>query len=179
MNVFNVLYIRGEDGVFYPIHAIRGDKGDVGPQGPIGETGATGPQGPTGAVGPEGPVGPQGPVGETGPQGPQGIQGPIGETGAQGAQGEPGGFYYTVVELTAALWSNDASPYTMTLDVPYVTSESCVNLCLSYDNITKGISEGYTLAVVNNNGIVTFYAIGNKPVSNISLQIQIGEVRNG
>lgn len=155
MNSFGVLYIRGEDGVFYPIDALRGEKGD------------------------RGETGPRGPVGETGAQGPQGVQGPIGETGATGAQGEPGGFYYTVVELTAALWSNEASPYTMTLDVPYVTSESCVNICPSYDNIAAGISEGYTLAVVNNNGIVTFYAIGNKPVSNISLQVQISEVRNG
>lgn len=96
-----------------------------------------------------------------------------------GPKGEPGGFYYSTIELPAALWSNDASPYTMTLDVPYVTENSCVNLCLSYDNITAGISENYTLAVVNNNGVVTFYAIGDKPVSNIRLQVQVAEVLNG
>lgn len=96
--------------------------------------------------------------------------------GDKGDNGENGKFYYTTVVLQSSLWSNSGSPYTQTLDVEHVTANSCVNICPSYTNISAAINEKYTLAVVNNNGIVTFYAIGNKPVSNISLQVQVAEV---
>ena len=110
------LYVRGDDDIFHPIPALKGDKGDSGK------------------------------------------------------------FKYANVTLEAALWSDGVSPFTQTMDIEGVGENTCINLCPDANVIQASITGKYVLSVVNNNGVVTFYAINNKPTTNIVMQVQIVEV---
>lgn len=94
----------------------------------------------------------------------------------KGDRGDTGKFKYANVTLEAALWSDGASPYTQTMNIDGVGVNTCVNLCPDANIIQGSIAGKYVLAVVNNNGVVTFYAINGKPTADITMQVQIVEV---
>lgn len=101
-----ILRLKGSDGLYHSVAAIRGAQGPPGAQGPQGEQGVPGPAGPQGPAGDpsvtfedltdeqkealRGEPGPQGAPGPAGSQGPQGPAGPQGETGPAGPQGDVG-----------------------------------------------------------------------------------------
>lgn len=99
-----------------------------------------------------------------------------GDKGAQGDKGDTVRVKYRSVTLEAALWSGDASPYIMTFDIDGVDAETLVSFALTADNIMECYNGDYALAVVNNNGVVTFYAIGSKPTSDIETNVTLWEV---
>lgn len=94
----------------------------------------------------------------------------------RGEKGERGKALYRDVVLEAALWSSNGGSHVQTPTIEGVTGDMCVNLCLNATNLQACIDEKYALAVVNNNGVVTFYAVGNVPTQNITLQVQMIEV---
>ncbi len=114
-----------------PFSAGGGARGVRGPQGPAGSGGGGG-----GSQGPQGPQGPQGNQGATGagaqgPQGSQGFQGDAGVQGNQGSQGNQGApadlNVRTIVVSDAIVLTDDvilanASPITVTLPDPTLTT---------------------------------------------------------
>lgn len=94
----------------------------------------------------------------------------------RGKKGERGKALYRDVMLESTLWSSSGGSHVQTPTIDGVTGSMCVNLCLNATNLQACIDGKYALAVVNNNGVVTFYAIGKVPAQDISLQVQLIEV---
>jgi hypothetical protein len=77
------------------------------------------------------------------------------------------------VSLPKASWSGSSSPYYQTLTVSgaTITGATKVDLCASTSVVASMTASGTReIVIVNNNGTLTAYAIGNKPSENLSLQ---------
>ena len=131
-------------------------------------------------------------------QGPQGIQ------GIQGKQGEPGKGLPDVtaadngkvlmvkngalvldypifarianVVLLGSGWSGAASPYSQVVTVPGVTARSQVDLTPSVEQLAIFHEKDLAFVAENNGGVVTVYAVGQKPENDYTIQVTITEV---
>lgn len=83
-----------------------------------------------------------------------------------------------VTELTLAAdgWKNAVSPYFQIVALDGVSVNSKVDLQPDTAQIAALAKSGTVLTAVNNNGIVTVYAVGNKPNEQITMQASISEV---
>lgn len=79
----------------------------------------------------------------------------------------------TEITLAADDWTGDTSPYTQTLEIPNASPTSQINLHPTTEQIIDLQNQNITLTVGNNNGIVTFYAINNKPAADYNIVITI------
>ncbi len=132
----------------------------------------------------------------------KGKDGDTGKDGAPGKDGEKGedGKDYTLTEadkkeivdsviknlypakigtvtLLADKWIGNASPYSQIVEVEGATENSQVDLTPSAEQLA--IFHGKDLAFVteNEDGVVTVYAIGQKPENDYSIQVTITEVK--
>ena len=80
------------------------------------------------------------------------------------------------IELPAANWKGAVSPYSQEVAVDGVSVNSSVNLIADVDQIAYLRENGIALVAGNEGGVVTVYAIGNKPTENVALQATILEV---
>ena len=105
-----------------------------------------------------------------------------------------GGTYYTAGEVDTLLenkadainkatitlstdWIGDASPYTQVVIISGITANSKVDLQPDATAIQQMIDDGtVAMYVVNDNGILTTYAIGEKPTIELTIQASITEV---
>lgn len=107
---------------------------------------------------------------------------------------EDGEIYYTTGEVDALLakkesiikkttvtlstsWSGSSSPYTQTVTISGTTSNSKIDLQPDARVIQQMIDdEVVAMNIVNDNGVLTAYAIGGKPTASLTIQVTITEV---
>ena len=80
------------------------------------------------------------------------------------------------IKLSAAKWVGDASPYSQVVSIKGVTEFSKVDLQLSADQLTEFHDMDLSLTTENNEGVVTVFAIGDKPNNDITIQATLTEV---
>lgn len=82
----------------------------------------------------------------------------------------------TTVTIPAANWSGTESPYSQVVTVSGVNVNSKLDLQPTPAQIVELQDDEISLMTTNNNGVVTIYAIGNKPESDMEMQMLITEV---
>lgn len=85
--------------------------------------------------------------------------------------------YITNVTLLAANWKGTASPYSQVVNVAGVTANSQVDLTPSVEQLSIFHTKDLTFVTENVGGVVTVYAIGQKPANDYTIQATITEVR--
>lgn len=80
------------------------------------------------------------------------------------------------IELLATKWVGDASPYSQVVTIPGITKYSQVNLTPSVAQLTIFHNKDLAFVTENEDGVVTVYAIGDKPLNDYTMQVTIKEV---
>lgn len=83
---------------------------------------------------------------------------------------------FTTVTMLAADWSGDANPWSQVVSVNGVTANSKVDLQPTAIQIVELQNDEITLMLQNDNGIITAWAIGNKPTEDYTMDVLITEV---
>lgn len=83
-----------------------------------------------------------------------------------------------IVSITLTTdWVGDASPYTQIITIPDTTSNSKIDLQPDAVVIQQMIDDGVVaMNVVNDNGVLTVNAIGEKPTVEMTIQATVSEV---
>ena len=82
----------------------------------------------------------------------------------------------TQVTLLASAWIGDVTPYSQTVALPGVTLYTKVDLQPTLAQIDSFYTQSMGFFAVNQDGVVTVYAIGNKPTEDIAIQVTLTEV---
>ena len=80
------------------------------------------------------------------------------------------------VMLVANEWVGDASPYSQILEIDGVTEYSQVDLKPSIEQLVIFHDKDLAFVTENDDGVVTIYAIGQKPTNDYIIQATITEV---
>jgi hypothetical protein len=80
------------------------------------------------------------------------------------------------VDLPAANWVGDASPYSQIVEIAGVTEYSQVDLTPSIEQLVIFYEKDLGFVTENEDGVVTVYAIGQKPENDYTIQVTITEV---
>lgn len=80
------------------------------------------------------------------------------------------------VSLTSNGWVGDASPYSQVVEIEGVTPYSQVDLTPSIDQLAVFYQKDLAFVTENDNGVVTVYALGDKPKNDYTIQVTITEV---
>lgn len=78
--------------------------------------------------------------------------------------------------LLASAWKGDESPYYQVIAVEGATEYSKVDLLPSVEQLTEFYQKGLAFVTENAGGVVTVYAIGDKPERDYTIQVVITEV---
>ena len=82
----------------------------------------------------------------------------------------------TEVVLLASAWKGGESPYFQVVEVEGVSVNSMVNLQPSVDQLEIFHEKDLAFSTENDGGVVTVYAIGDKPTNDYTIQATIMEV---
>ena len=80
------------------------------------------------------------------------------------------------VELLAANWVGESSPYSQIVNIEGVTEFSQVDLTPSIEQLVIFYEKDLGFVTENEDGIVTVYAIGQKPENDYVMQVTVTEV---
>ena len=80
------------------------------------------------------------------------------------------------VDLLAANWIGDASPYSQVVQIDDATENSQVDLTPSIEQLVIFYEKDLGFVTENEDGVVTVYAIGQKPTNDYTIQVTITEV---
>lgn len=80
------------------------------------------------------------------------------------------------VNLLASAWSGGESLYSQVVTVEGVTPYSKVDLLPSVEQLASLFDGNFSFVTENEGGVVTVYAIGDKPTRGYTMQAQITEV---
>ena len=80
------------------------------------------------------------------------------------------------VSLLASAWVGDDSPYSQVVTVEGVTENSQVDLTPSVEQLAIFHNKDLAFVTENEDGVVTVYAIGQKPENDYTIQVTITEV---
>lgn len=80
------------------------------------------------------------------------------------------------VRLYASDWVGDTSPYSQVVSVDGVTENSQVDLTPSVEQLTIFYNKDLAFVTENDGGVVTVYAIGQKPANDYIIQATVTEV---
>lgn len=81
------------------------------------------------------------------------------------------------VSLLADKWvTNDENLHFQVVDIPGVTANSQVDLTPSVEQLAVFHNKDLTFVTGNTGGVVTVYAIGQKPTNDYTIQVTIKEV---
>lgn len=85
----------------------------------------------------------------------------------------------TIVDvfLPQSGWVGDASPYSQVVTIEGATANSQVDLTPSVEQLTIFHQKDLTFVAENENGIITVYAVGDKPTNDYTIQATVTEVR--
>ena len=81
------------------------------------------------------------------------------------------------VTLLAEAWNGEDNLYSQIVTVEGVTENSQVDLTPSAEQLSAFHSKDLTFVTKNKNGVVTVYAIGQKPLNDYTIQVTITEVQ--
>lgn len=81
------------------------------------------------------------------------------------------------VTLLASEWEGTASPYSQVVELANVSELSKVDLQPSVEQLAIFHDKDLAFVTENDNGVVTVYAIGDKPTNDYTIQATITEVR--
>ena len=81
------------------------------------------------------------------------------------------------VTLNASDWVGDASPYSQVVNIDGVTAYSQVDLTPSVEQLAVFHEKDLAFVTENEGGVVTVYAIGQKPENDYTIQATITEVQ--
>lgn len=84
--------------------------------------------------------------------------------------------FLATIELPASAWTGDKSPYSQVVNIPGITERSQVDLTPSVEQLVIFHQKDLTLVAENEDGVVTVYAIGDKPANDYDIQATITEV---
>lgn len=80
------------------------------------------------------------------------------------------------VNLLAANWKGAAAPYSQVVSIAGVTENSQVDLTPSVEQLAVFYNKSLAFVTENEGGVVTVYAIGDKPKNDYTIQVTITEV---
>lgn len=80
------------------------------------------------------------------------------------------------ITLLASKWEGTASPYSQVVTVDGVTENSQVDLTPSVEQLAIFHEKDLAFVTENEEGVVTVYAVGQKPTNNYDIQVTITEV---
>lgn len=80
------------------------------------------------------------------------------------------------VNLLASAWVGEESPYSQIVDIDGVTENSQVDLTPSVEQLSVFYNKDLAFVAHNTNGVVTVYAIGQKPANDYVIQVTLTEV---
>lgn len=80
------------------------------------------------------------------------------------------------VELLASKWQGSTHPYSQVVSIPGVTEFSQVDLTPSVEQLAIFYNKDLAFVTENEDGVVTVYAIGQKPAKDYTIQCTITEV---
>lgn len=80
------------------------------------------------------------------------------------------------IDLLAANWVGNASPYAQVVSIDGVTENSQVDLTPSIEQLIIFYEKDLGFVTENEDGVVTVYAIGQKPENDYTIQVTITEV---
>ena len=96
------------------------------------------------------------------------MEGPFGSNGSA--------VKLTSITLLASGWKGAESPYSQVVECEAVSVNSMVNLQPSVEQLEIFHDKDIAFTTVNNGGVVTVYAIGDKPQNDYTIQATILEV---
>lgn len=99
-----------------------------------------------------------------------------GGTGGGGVVGTVKTARIADVTLPASDWTGEASPYSQVVTIEGVTKYSQVDLTPSVEQLTIFYNKDLAFVTENEDGVVTVYAIGQKPMNDYVIQATITEV---
>ena len=80
------------------------------------------------------------------------------------------------VNLTASGWVGETSPYAQVVEIDGVTENSQVDLTPSVEQLAVFYNKDLAFVTENEDGVVTVYAIGQRPQNDYTIQVTITEV---
>ena len=80
------------------------------------------------------------------------------------------------INLLANSWEGDQSPYSQRVVIDGVTKNSQVDLTPSVEQLVIFHDKDLAFVTENEDGVVTVYAIGDKPLNDYTIQVTIKEV---
>lgn len=80
------------------------------------------------------------------------------------------------IDLLAANWVGDSSPYSQVVEIDGITENSQVDLTPSIEHLVVFYEKDLGFVTENEDGVVTVYAIGQKPLDDYTMQVTITEV---
>ena len=80
------------------------------------------------------------------------------------------------VTLLADNWVGEASPYSQVVEIDGVTENSQVDLTPSVEQLAVFYNKDLAFVTENRDGVVTVFAIGQKPQNDYTIQVTLTEV---
>jgi hypothetical protein len=80
------------------------------------------------------------------------------------------------INLLAENWAGETSPYSQVVEIDGVTENSQVDLTPSIEQLMVFYEKDLGFVTENEDGVVTVYAIGQKPTNDYIIQATITEV---
>lgn len=82
----------------------------------------------------------------------------------------------TSITLSASAWTGSDNLYSQVVSIDGVTEYSKVDLLPSVEQLAIFHNKDVEFTTENNDGVITAYAIGDKPTNDYTMQVQITEV---
>lgn len=82
----------------------------------------------------------------------------------------------TSISLPASAWVGEASPYSQVVQIEGTTRRSLIDLQPSVEQLGAFQEIVLALTTENNDGVITVYAIGDKPTNDYVIQATVMEV---
>lgn len=82
----------------------------------------------------------------------------------------------STISLLASNWTEATNIYSQVVTVAGATANSKVDICPAPEQLVELQSTGIALMAVNEDGVVTVYAINNKPTVDYAMQVTLTEV---
>ena len=82
----------------------------------------------------------------------------------------------STVTLEASKWTGSGNLHSQVVTIAGITNYSKVDLLPSAEQLAIFHNKDVAFVTENENGVVTVYAIGDKPLSDYTMQVQISEV---
>lgn len=83
---------------------------------------------------------------------------------------------YSTVTLLASKWVGDNSPYSQVVTIEKATKNSKIDLQPSVEQLARFHEKDLAFVTENEDGVITVYAVGDKPANDYTMQVIITEV---